>query len=144
MRVADIMTRDVACCTPEMPLRAVAKLMVGCDCGIIPVIEDQESRRLMGVVTDRDITCRAIAKGMDPNTTTASFCMTAAPASVHPEESIEVIERLMSDLQIRRVPVVDSQGSCVGMVSQADVALAAPSHVLHVVTQVSKSERKAA
>jgi CBS domain-containing protein len=137
------MTRDVACCTPDTTIQEAAQMMADCDCGIVPVVEDLNTNRLMGVVTDRDIACRAVAKGMGPDTQ-ASQCMTASPATVHAEDSLEEVERIMSDLQVRRVPVVDDRGCCVGMVSQADVALAAPGHVVNVLTQVSKPEKRAA
>lgn len=144
MTVADIMTRGVVSCLAGTPLREAAQLMVEHDCGILPVVNDFDSMRLIGVITDRDITCKSVAAGMDPNTARVSQCMTAAPARVHPDDSLEQLEAIMADIQVRRVPVVNEAHSCVGIVSQADIALAAPGHVAAVVTEVSKPEKNAA
>ena len=66
MNVEDIMTRNPVCCTPDSGLRDVAQMMVDCDCGEIPVVESFESLIPVGVITDRDIVCRVVAKGMNP------------------------------------------------------------------------------
>src|SRR5262245_50441518 len=72
MRVEQIMTREPACCTPDTPLREVARMMVSHDCGEIPLIEDSRQAKLVGVVTDRDIVCRLVAEGRNPVDLTAS------------------------------------------------------------------------
>src|SRR5688572_14704091 len=144
MQVKDIMTTDVACCTPDTSIQEAARIMVNNDCGCLPVAQDQSSMRVQGVITDRDITCRAVANGMDPNTTAVAHCMTSAPMSVGPNASLEECERLMEHFQVRRIPVVTETGSCCGMVSQADIALAAPGHIVHIVKEISKPTQMAA
>lgn len=143
MRVDDLMTRDVACCQVDTPLQDVARLMAGCNCGMLPVVDDLTARRIMGVITDRDIVVRATAVGASPFAPAGPY-MTPAPRTVRANDSLEAVEDIMTQAQVRRVPVVDSEGCCVGVVSQADIALAAPSHVMHVVTEVSKPARLAA
>jgi CBS domain-containing protein len=139
MNVSQIMTSNPACCTPDMTLRDVAQMMVDNDCGCIPVVESEANTRLMGVITDRDIACRAVAKGMDVNTTPASTCMTASPMTVRADMSVGECERIMREMRVRRVPVVMDDESCVGMVSQADVALACgPQEAGQVVQAVSR------
>ena len=122
MQVKDIMTPDPACCTPDTALQRVAELMVENDCGEIPVVENAASMRPVGVVTDRDITCRTVAKGLNPLTLTASDCMTTPALTVTPDTSVDECCRVLEENQIRRVPVVDAGGSCCGIVALADIA----------------------
>jgi CBS domain-containing protein len=139
VKVNEVMTTDLGCCTMDTPLRQCAQMMVDCNCGAIPVVEDMNSMRLMGIITDRDIVVRAVAKGMDCETTRVADCMTTAPGTVQPEASLDEVERLMSVMQVRRVPVADNQGHLIGIVSQADLALAAPKpEVGEVVQDISR------
>ncbi len=119
----DLMTANPQCCTAETPLNEVANLMVESDCGEIPVVD--AAKKLIGVVTDRDIVCRIVAKGQNPSAMTAQDAMTQPVISVTEDSSLEDVLSLMEDHQIRRVPVVDASGGCCGIVAQADVALVA-------------------
>jgi predicted transcriptional regulator/YHS domain-containing protein len=121
-----------------MPLRDVARLMAEFDCGEIPVV-DSEAHRPIGVVTDRDITCRVVARGREAASLAAKDCMTSPVVTVTPDTSIEECCRRMEERQIRRVPVVDEGGSCCGIVSQADLALRmANGQSAHVVREISR------
>ena len=122
MRVRDVMTADPACCTPDTPLAEVASMMVGNDCGEIPVVEDVTSKIPIGVVTDRDIVCRIVAKGLNPLERKAADCISIPVITVTPDMSIEECCRLMEENLIRRVPVVNSAGECCGIVALADIA----------------------
>jgi CBS domain-containing protein len=122
MEAHEIMTRDPACCTPDHTVRDAAQLMQDHDCGCIPVIDD--ARHLLGVVTDRDLACRCLAAGLGPETTVAEV-MSVSPSCCAPDDDVQYVERIMEERQVRRVPVVDGRGVCVGMVSQADVVRAA-------------------
>jgi predicted transcriptional regulator len=126
MTVKEIMTKNPTCCTPDTNLQKVARMMVDCNCGEIPVVENQQTMKPIGVVTDRDITCRAVAEGKNPLQMTAKDCMTKPAVTVRPETSIEECCQLMEQHHIRRVPVVDQKGACCGIVAQADVANHAP------------------
>ena len=123
MQVKEIMTRDPACCAPETNIRDVAKMMATNDCGEIPVLD--ESRRPIGVVTDRDIACRVVAEGRDPGKTNARDAMSSPVITATPEDNVAECLDKMEENQIRRVPVVDESGACCGMVAQADIARAA-------------------
>jgi CBS domain-containing protein len=116
----DVMTLNPACCTPETPLDQVARLMVQHDCGEIPVIDPAEHP--IGVVTDRDIVCRVVAEGKNPMAYTAEICMTQPAVTVPADAPLTEVMATMEKHQVRRVPVVDEQGCCAGMIAQADVA----------------------
>jgi CBS domain-containing protein len=122
MKVKEIMSKEPACCTRETSLQDVAILMVENDCGEIPVVDTLQSKRPVGVVTDRDITCRTVALGKNPLDLRARDCMSSPAVTVTPETSLDECCRLMEENQLRRVPVVDGSGGCCGIVSQADIA----------------------
>ncbi|MFN7142535.1 MAG: CBS domain-containing protein [Myxococcota bacterium] len=127
MRVKDIMTPAPVCCTTDTPLDQVARMMVEHHCGCIPVVRDPESRHLVGVVTDRDIVCRALAQGVNPLEVGVQECMTSAPLiTTTPEATLGECLAAMERHLLRRLPVVDPNGNCVGIVAQADVVRAAP------------------
>jgi CBS domain-containing protein len=139
MRVSEIMTTSPACCTPSTTLREAARMMAENDCGCLPVVDNEEDMRLQGVITDRDIACRAVANGMDPNTTDVASCMTTDVETCSPNASVDECEDVMEQFQVRRVPIVNEGGVCVGMVSQADIAIARPyQEVAGMVKEVSK------
>src|SRR4029079_10385769 len=96
--------------------------MIDHDCGEIPVVESKETKRPIGVITDRDIVCRTIGKGLNPLDLTAAECMTTPCVTVTPEMSVGQCAWLMEDKKIRRVPVVDADGSCCRMCGLADIA----------------------
>lgn len=142
MQAKDFMHEPVMCCTPATSLSDVAKLMDEYDCGAIPVLESEEGSRLAGIVTDRDITVRAVARGTNPANTTAGEIMTKPVFTVTPETGEEELCRLMEEHQVRRVPVVDEDGICCGIVSQADIARQAPeSETAEVVRDISQPAR---
>ncbi|MFN3322540.1 MAG: CBS domain-containing protein [Bryobacteraceae bacterium] len=122
MKVQEIMTADPAFCTPETRLPEVAKLMVRFDCGEIPVVDSQQSRKPIGVITDRDITCRTVAEEKNPLMMTARDCMSAPVITATPNTPAEECAHLMEEHKVRRVPVVDTSGRLCGIVSQADIA----------------------
>lgn len=122
MQVKDIMTPDPVCCTPDSTLQRAAEMMVENDCGEIPVVENMATMIPVGVITDRDITCRTVARGLNPLTMTAADCMTMPPVTVMPDMTLEECCRVMEENQIRRVVVVDAGGACCGIVAQADIA----------------------
>ena len=126
MLTRELMSEEIACCTPETSLVDVAKLMAERDCGCIPVVESQQSKRLAGVITDRDIVVRAVANNRDPSTATAGDFMSRPVFTATPETSEEELCHLMEQHQVRRVPVVDENSACCGIVSQADIARVAP------------------
>lgn len=140
MLVKELMTEDPACCTGQTGLQEVAKMMVDNDCGCIPVVDSENSRMPIGMITDRDICCRAVAEGKNPLDLNASDAMTSTVISVTPDTKLEDCLNLMEDSQIRRIAVVDGNGALCGIVSQADVAMSAGDHkTAEVVQEVSRA-----
>jgi CBS domain-containing protein len=121
MLAKEIMTRDPQCCTPNDTLQIAARLMADFDCGCVPVLERTDRNRLVGLVTDRDIAVRGVARGKTPDSK-VNDVMSPAPAFVSPEDDVEVVERIMTEKQVRRVPVVSADGQVVGIIAQADLA----------------------
>lgn len=118
MRLRDLMTTDVRTCAPDTPLSDVARIMEEADCGFVPVVD---GGRVAGVITDRDIVLRAVARGRDIRTTTARECMTSPAVTVGPDTDAHAAADLMADKQIRRLCVVDG-GRLVGVVALGDLA----------------------
>ena len=138
MQVRDIMTQQVASCAPDTDLREVAATMVKCDCGAIPVI-DPQTQKAIGVITDRDIVARVVAKGQNPIGMKVNELMTMPITVVAPESALEDCLAQMEQWQVRRMLVVDGQGRLCGIVSQADVARSASEHeTAELVKDVSK------
>jgi len=125
MKVQDIMSRNPTCVTPETPLAEAARLMKQEDVGVVPVVESENSKRLVGLITDRDIAIRAVAEGRDGRTTSVGHIMTSEVRSASPDDSVDDVMTLMGREQVRRVPIVDERGSLVGIVAQADIVLEA-------------------
>jgi CBS domain-containing protein len=126
MKIREVMTPNPVCCTPATSLREVAEMFVEHDCGAVPVVDNKESLRTLGIVTDRDIACRAIARGINALELTARECMSSPPVTVREAESLDAAITAMEENRVRRLIVVDKFGRCCGIVSQADIALKAP------------------
>ena len=122
MRARDIMTRDPQCLRREDTARRAAEVMRDKDCGVVPVIDD--ARRVIGVVTDRDLAIRVIGYGKSPETRLADV-MTPSVKCCAADDDLRDVERKMAELQVRRIPIVDAGGRCLGIISQADIARAA-------------------
>jgi CBS domain-containing protein len=121
MLIKDIMTPDPACCTPDTTAREAAGLMRERDCGAIPVVETQESRRPIGMVTDRDLAVRGFADGRGPDTPVREL-MTERFHAAKADDEIETVRQVMMQQKVRRVPVTDADGAIIGIVAQADLA----------------------
>lgn len=105
------------------------------DCGALPVLE---GKRVIGIITDRDISCRVVALRRSPATTTVADIMTSPVVTVSPHTTIEECCRLMAENKIRRLPVIDSSGFCCGMVSLGDIGYRAPGYADWVFKEMSK------
>jgi len=119
VKVKDLMTPSPRVAKPEDTASAVATLMKQEDCGAIPVVS--KDGKLVGIVTDRDIVIRAVAAGKDPRSTPVSALMTADPVTLAPDADADDAEKLMSDRQVRRLPVVED-GRLVGILVTAQLA----------------------
>lgn len=123
MQARELMTADPACCTTDDTLEHAAKLMRENDCGAIPVCESENPGRVVGMVTDRDLAVRGLADGRGPDTDVRQ-CMSSDVHSCAPDSSVDEVEETMARHQIRRVPIIDADGKLLGIVAQADLALA--------------------
>jgi CBS domain-containing protein len=109
------------------------------DVGLVPVVSENSSK-LIGVLTDRDIVLKVVAAGLDPRNTAVSEVMTSEPIACLQQESVDAVMELMASRQVRRIPIVDNDGAVIGIVSQADIAtrVASPEETGQVVQAISE------
>jgi CBS domain-containing protein len=142
MKIREIMSRDPICCVLSDSAQTVAQILCDRNVGSLPVVANQQSRKLVGMITDRDLCCSIVARGMDPKTTPIEKFITLAPLSCRDGENIETCERQMQEHQVRRIPIVDAEDRVIGIVSQADLALKdKPERVSKTVAEISKTSR---
>jgi CBS domain-containing protein len=141
MKIREIMSKDLVCCTPDTTVVDAARLMVENDCGQLPVVQDQQSRHLVGVVTDRDICCRVVARNLSPASVKIRDCMSSPVATVRADMPIAECFRVMDEHVVRRVPVVDEHGACCGIVSQADLVEKAPNDYIQQVSRYASQQK---
>ena len=122
MRARDIMTKDPQVCRREDTARRAAEIMRDKDCGVIPVVDD--ARRIIGIVTDRDIAVRVVGAGKNPETR-LNEVMTPGAKCCSADDDLRDVEHKMAELQVRRIPICDAGGRVLGIISQADIARAA-------------------
>ena len=123
MKVSDAMKKQPVVCLKSDTAQTAAALMKKHDIGSIPVVSDLVSRNLEGIVTDCDLCVRLVAENKAPETTQVGALMTRNPITCGQNDSLPQCEQLMRENRIRRIPVVDKQGRCVGIVAQADIVL---------------------
>jgi CBS domain-containing protein len=140
MLCEELMTRNPKCCAPSDSAVRAARMMKIEDVGSLPVCSSQESKRLVGIVTDRDLCLEIVAEGRDPNTVTVEAIMTREPVTCRTDEDLETALDRMEANQVRRIPVVDRNGMLAGIISQADIAtrLGSPSRAAEVVEEISR------
>jgi CBS domain-containing protein len=118
VKLRELMTRDVRTCTPDTTITDVARTMAEINCGFVPVVD---SGKVVGVITDRDIVLRAVAKGVNFSSTFVKDCMTKPAVTVSPDTDAHQAADLMADKQIRRLVVTEGD-SVVGVVALGDMA----------------------
>jgi CBS domain-containing protein len=139
MKVRELMTQYPQCCYLSDMAQTVAQMFRDGDIGAMPVLSDRESRRLEGIITDRDLCCSIMAKGLDPRTTPIEAFISRGLVTCRPEQSLDSCQKLMQVHQVRRILVVDDGVRCVGIISQADVARSEDSEkVYRTVAEISK------
>jgi CBS domain-containing protein len=119
MKVSEAMTRDVRVASPDESIRQAAETMASLDAGILPV---GEKDRLVGMITDRDIAIRGIAKGKGPDAKVRDV-MTEDVKYCFDDQQVEEVSRNMADIQIRRLPVLNRDKRLVGILSLGDIAV---------------------
>src|ERR1051325_6036623 len=118
MSIRDAMTTDPATCAPATPLRLVATVMADHDCAAVPIVDGDE---VVGLVTDRDIACRAVARCWNAAELPASAVMTAPLVAIHPDETFEDAVQIMMENRVHHLPVIDDEGRLLGIVAQSDL-----------------------
>jgi CBS domain-containing protein len=140
-KCSDIMTKDPLCCLPSDPVDKLAQLMGRRDIGPVLIIDNEQTRKLAGIVTDRDLALKVVAEGRDARTTKAEEIMTRKVMTVRDDDEVQKALDMMSELQLRRLPVINSNGMVVGILAQADVATRfnQPQQTADVVKDISQA-----
>ena len=141
MKCSEVMTKDPSCCVPTDTAYEAAQLMKSEDVGPIPIIKDEQTKELVGIVTDRDLTLKVVAAGLDPKNTRVEQVMSTGVVTCKAGDDCDAALNLMEEHQVRRIPVVDDHGRLVGIISQADVAtrLDEPEKTAEVLEEISKA-----
>jgi len=121
-KCSDVMTQDPVCCLPTDTVSKAAQLMKSEDVGSIPVIENEQTMRLTGIVTDRDLALQIVAEERNASTTQVSDVMTYEVVTCRTTDDVQKAVDAMAQYQLRRMPVIDEDRRIVGIISQADVA----------------------
>jgi len=135
-----VMTENPVCCLGSDSISSVTQQMQIHDVGAMPVVTDHETKKLIGIVTDRDVALRVVGADRETKGTWVADVMTPNPVACHPNDNISLAIDAMSMNRVRRIPTVDDNGQLVGIISQADVATRL--HDTHktadVVTEISQ------
>ena len=118
----EVMTKNPLCCLPEDRVTKAAGLMKSENIGSIPVVENEQTKKLVGIVTDRDLALRIVAEGLDAKSTKVDAVMTRKVVTCRAEDDLQKALDAMAENQLRRIPVVDGDHKIVGIIAQADVA----------------------
>ena len=141
MKCSEVMTSNPRFCLPTDTAFEAAQLMKSEDVGPIPIVTDAESKKLVGIVTDRDLVLKVVAEGLDPKSTRLQDVMSTDLFTGRSDEDADKAIELMQEHQVRRIPVVDDSGWLVGIISQADVAtrIDEPDKTADTVEEISKA-----
>jgi CBS domain-containing protein len=126
MLVKEVISKNIFFCTPSDTAQTAARTMEANGVGALPVVSDSVDRKLEGIITDRDLCCGVVATAKLAEAAKIADLMTRNPITCEPENTLEDCEELMQKHQIRRLPVIDKEARCIGMIAQADIALHAP------------------
>jgi CBS domain-containing protein len=140
----EVMTKNPVCCLPNDMVEKVAQLMKRENIGSIPVIDNEQTNKLIGIVTDRDLTLKIVAEGRDAKSTKVEAVMTRTVVTCRAEDDLQKALDEMSGHQLRRIPVVDSDNKILGIIAQADVATRVnqPEKTAEMVKQISQANGK--
>jgi CBS domain-containing protein len=142
MLVKDYMSKPVTCCKPWDTVWTAAALMKTHAIGALPVVLDIEDPLLEGIVTDRDLCCAVLTSPKASCPVRVIDAMTRLPVTCHPNDTLEECQELMRENQVRRLPVVNDRGRCVGIIALADVARYAPAlELTTTISEISQPQR---
>jgi len=144
-KCSDVMTKDVTCCLQKDTVNLAAQSMKARDVGAVPVVDGHETKKLVGIVTDRDLALKVVAVGLDPVKTRIEEVMARNLVMCRLQDDLQLALDAMSQRQLRRIPVVEDKGRLVGIIAQADLALIEePAATGKVVKQISRPTKQAA
>ena len=140
----DVMTKNPVCCLPNDTAAKVAQLMKRENIGSIPVIEDTQTEKLVGIVTDRDLALKIVAEGLDAKSTKVEAVMTRQVVTCQASDDLQKALDAMSQHQLRRLPIVDSDNKILGIIAQADIATRVnqPGKTAEMVKEISQENVK--
>jgi CBS domain-containing protein len=140
----EVMTKKTVCCLPDDMATDAAESMQNEHVGSIPIIEDVQTRKLIGIITDRDLTIRILAEGLDAKSTKLETIMTRNVVTCKAEEDLQKAVDAMSKHQLRRIPIVDDDNKILGIIAQADVAMQFdhPKRIAVMVKEISQFNAK--
>ena len=140
----EVMTKNPVCCLPNDRVEKAAELMKSKNIGSIPVIENEQTKKLVGIVTDRDLAMKIVAEGLDAKSTKVEAVMTRKVVTCRTEDDLQKALDAMAEHQLRRIPVVDKDNKIIGIIAQADVATRVdqPEKTAEMVKEISQSKAK--
>jgi CBS domain-containing protein len=141
MYTNEVMTKDPVCCVPDDMVAKAAELMESMNIGSLPVVENEQTKKLVGIVTDRDLALKVVGKRLDAKSTTVESVMTRNVVTCLLGADLQTALDAMSEHQLRRIPVVDNDDKLVGIIAQADVATRVnqPEKTAEVVKEISQA-----
>jgi CBS domain-containing protein len=140
----EVMTKNPVCCLPDDMVAKVAQMMQSENIGSIPVIENEQTQKLVGIVTDRDLALKIVAKGHDAKSSNVEVVMTRRIVTCRAEDDLQKALDTMAEHQLRRIPIVDNDNKIIGIIAQADVATRVnqPEKTAAMVKEISQSNAK--
>ncbi len=141
-KCSEIMTTNPVCCLPRDTVQRAAQIMKTEDVGPVPVVESQASRKLVGIITDRDLVLNVLAEGRTAQHTRVEEVMTRDMITCREQDNLDKAIQAMAQYQIRRIPIVNANREIVGIIAQADVATRVdePDKTAKVVEEISKPD----
>jgi len=140
----EVMTKNPVCCLPDDMVVKAAGLMKSGNIGSVPVIENEQTKKLVGIVTDRDLALKIVAEGRDAKSTKVADVMTGKVVTCRAEDDLQKALDAMAKHQLRRIPVVDNDDKVLGIIAQADVATRVdqPEKTGEMVKEISQANGK--
>ncbi len=143
VKCSQVMTENPVCCLSDDSVERIAQWMQTEDIGAVPVVDDYQNRKLVGIVTDRDIALRVVGGKLDAHTATVGEIMTPNPVHCEPDDNLEAVMDIMARHRVRRIPAVDDDGRLVGIVAQADLTtrMRDPRKATDVIQEISQPDK---
>lgn len=143
IKARHVMTADPICCLPTDTAQSAAAILRDRRIGAVPVVQDHQTRKLIGMVTDRDLCCAVVACNLEGRGILVKQVLTRNPVRCNAEDDLDACIALIERYHVRRLPVVDGKDRCVGIISLADLAhKAQPQMVSKALVEVSRRSRK--